>query len=243
MNSQSGDYLLLLALASAEEQAHQHNTGERKPDKGHSARLPQSWGTHHLLRFSYRPIAIRRTIAAMRAVLVSGVFMLVFTMTGCGGSDSKQSATTTTTTFRGPVSVSSTPTTTTTRATTASNAEIAAAAEQLVRENRLEDPGHDQPFNGPFLSYECSDWILANAPESCWEPWLNGFSYDNGTLSVALQVDRTAPFSQLQAEDAAIWFRNFISADFHGVLKPNVDEIVITDGAGTVMARQRALRK
>lgn len=164
-------------------------------------------------------------------------------LVGCsGGTASESSTATTTTTGTTLRALPSAPTTTPARTATAIDAEIATAAEQLVRDNWAESAeDFGKPYEGPFAMFTCRDQLLESNPEDCWVPFLNGFSYDNGTLSVVLQVDRTDPFSQLQAQSAARWFRNFISADSNGILRPNVDQIVITDGTGTEMAREQAL--
>ncbi|MDY6870998.1 MAG: hypothetical protein SV966_10895 [Actinomycetota bacterium] len=134
----------------------------------------------------------------------------------------------------------STTTTTSRAASGPSDAAVASAAEKMLRDD-AELKGQLQPGQ-PFLTFECGDWILENSPEDCWEPWLNGFSFEDGELRIRLQVDRSDPFSNAQAARAALWFRNYVSAD-RGILRDNVDSILVTDGTGTEMARQQALRR
>jgi len=169
----------------------------------------------------------------MGVVRFCAVALVAVVLAGCGGGASDKSTVADASGRSSPVA-----------APTASvlDGEIAAAAEQLVRDNWSETPeDFGKPYEGPFLAFKCSEQMIATQPQDCWVPWINGFSYSDGTLKVVLQVDRTDPASRLWAERAARWFRNFISADFDGILRPNVKEIVITDGTGAKMAQERAL--
>lgn len=123
-----------------------------------------------------------------------------------------------------PTSSSAEPTTTTTA--TVPDAQVAAAAEQIVRDNFMLGPGQ------PFSTYECH-----STGTLCWAQYITGFSFHTGLLKVAVQVDRESPAGKEIGENTATAVRNFLRAA-HAPDLSGVDWVVATDGTGVDIAQE-----
>lgn len=106
-----------------------------------------------------------------------------------------------------------------------SDQQIAQAAEQYMKDSL--------GFSGDWHEYSAR--CLADTTldaDRCWQPYVNGFTYNSGVLRVALQVDRSDPFNQALGENAAKHIARFISTSTDPWAS-EIDWVEVTDGTGT----------
>lgn len=140
--------------------------------------------------------------------------LLILTTTSCGTVDSLAQPT-----LWGPTPTSSAPP----AAGHWGTDPTATAVEKLVRESFMLTPDE------PFAMYTCRT-------TACWVPYINGFSFKNGILTVTVQVDRNTPQGKDIGADTARAVRNFITTDDN--LTSKINWVVAADGAGTEIAQE-----
>lgn len=142
-----------------------------------------------------------RTVVAVGGVVVAIV-------SGCGATTDQRA------------SGSSSAAPTSAPASAATDTEVAAAAEAVIRQNFALKPDE------PFAMYQCR-----SEGEMCWLQYITGFAYDAGVLRVTVQVDRSSAMGMKIGERAALSVRNFLQADRNPLLK-QVKLVMSVDGTG-----------
>lgn len=105
--------------------------------------------------------------------------------------------------------------------------EIAQAAEQYMKDNL--------GFSGEWIDYT-SRCLSSGIPDDrCWQPFVNGFNFDAGTLTVTLQVDRAD--STAMGQNAARHIANFLR-ESNDPWRQEIDWVQVVDGAGTHIAQE-----
>jgi hypothetical protein len=108
----------------------------------------------------------------------------------------------------------------------ASDAAVATAAENVMRDNFQIPPGQ------PFQMYECQ-----STGALCWVQYITGFKFSTGLLKVTVQVDRSDPLGEEIGKNTAKGVRNFIRADGNPIFGA-VNWVVAVDGTGTDIAQE-----